>query len=303
MTRCDVSKRLLAELAALAVQLAPSEASDEPFTVRRLAAASGFGTRRVVYSGAFAVEMPLVVAVLEGRKDLVLAGELYVAERGDVIIFPPRTPVETTCSPDMRSGHFRSFVVEVDPEVSIALSARHPALCKHPQTGAFPAASLHVLRAEAGALQAVLHYARTLLLDEPHPLLVRHRLEDLLLSLSLQYEADRSRMKRADLRAGGDLVLAVRQLVRLNPESDLTADEIAHKLAVSPATLRRRLAEASVSLRTLRAEERMALARALLAKPGAQVADVAMRCGYRSPSKFARQFRRYAGDAPRRRAV
>lgn len=304
---------VLAELSALAAELAPGD-SPEPITVRRLAAASGFSARRIVYIAEFQVERPLIVAVLEGRKDIVCPAaqggaqrEHLVAERGDIIVFPPQVVLETSSTPptarvpEGAESRFRSFVVEVDPEVSMALSLRHPELCVHAQMGAFDPTRPHVLHANTAALQAVLHYTRTLLVEGAHEALLRHRLEDLLLSLSLQHRAERD-PQRSESRADGDLVLAVRNLVRREPQAELSAESVAQRLAVSPATLRRRLAEAGVSLRGLRTEERMALAQALLARPGAQVAEVALRCGYRSPSKFARQFRLFSGDAPRRRA-
>ena len=56
-----------------------------------------------------------------------------------------------------------------------------------------------------------------------------------------------------------------------------------------------------VSLRTLRTDERMTLAAALLTAPGARVTDVALRCGYQSPSKFTAQYRRWFGTTPRER--
>jgi AraC-like DNA-binding protein len=136
--------------------------------------------------------------------------------------------------------------------------------------------------------------------------ILRHRLEDLLLSLSVQHVSARRRHTTgaADVRpiAGGDLVLATRLLIRSHPEAIWPAGEVSRRLAVSGATLRRRLAAAGFTLRTIRTDERMALAAALLTAPGARVSDVALRCGYQSPSKFAAQFRRWFGVAPRARA-
>ncbi len=298
MSCIEDHESVLAELSALAAQLAPSD-SPEPIVARRLAAASGFSARRIVYLADFAVEQPLIVAVLSGRKEIALEGARWTAERGDVIVFPARVPLSVTSTPDAPDGRFRSFVVEVDPEVSAALTVRHPELCAHGQSGAFDPARPHVLRASAPALQAILHFARSLLVEDTPAALLRHRLEDLLLALSLQHAASRRAVHEGSGEA--DLVLAVRKLVRQAPEAELSTEIVARKLAVSPATLRRRLAQAGVSLRALRTEERMALARVLLARPGAQVAEVALRCGYRSPSKFARQFRRFAGAAPRQR--
>lgn len=294
-------RALLEELSALAEQLAPSDLA-EPIVARRLSAASGFSARRVVYVAEFTVERPLIVTILNGHKRILRSGTPMVAEAGDVIIIPPNVPFEMTSAPDP-GGLFRSFIVEVDPRASTALHGRHPSLCVHPQTGAFDPARAHVLTASAAVLGSVLHFAHTLLVEGTHEALIQHRVEDLLLALSVQHAGDAGQGPRRSVGAAQpDWVLEVRKLVRQDPQAELSTDMVARRLAVSPATLRRRLAEAGVTLRTLRTEERMALARAWLAQPGAQVSEVALRCGYRSPSKFARQFRRFAGEAPRRRA-
>jgi AraC-like DNA-binding protein len=286
----------LGELSALSEQLAPSE-SPEPIISRRLAAASGFSARSVVMLNAFAVERPLLVSVLSGTKRF-RYGELeVVGERGDVLVLPAGLEVQVASYPDENGQRFRAFIVELDPAASSALCARHPDLCVSAQLGAFSVERPHALRANATALQAMLHFARTLLVENTPPSLLRHRMEDLLLSLSLQHASGRERAVSDD----GDIVLAVRQLLRQQLDAELSSELVARKLAVSPATLRRRLAAAGVTLRDLRAEERMALARTLLAKPGAQVAEVALRCGYRSPSKFAKQFQRFSGELPGRR--
>jgi AraC-like DNA-binding protein len=292
---------LLRELSELAAQLAPCELS-EPIVSRKLAAASGFSARRVVYEAAFTVERPLIVTILNGYKRVQRSGAPLIAEPGDVLILPPNLPFAMTSAPEA-GGLFRSFIVEVDPLASTALHARHPSLCVHPQTGAFDPSRAHVLKANAAVLGSVLHFAHTLLVEGTHEALIQHRVEDLLLALSVQHAGDAGQGTRRPAGAAEpDWVLEVRKLVRQDPQAELSTDVVARRLAVSPATLRRRLAEAGVTLRSLRTEERMALARAWLAQPGAQVADVALRCGYRSPSKFARQFRRFAGEAPRRRA-
>ena len=126
------------------------------------------------------------------------------------------------------------------------------------------------------------------------PAVLRHRLEDLVLSLSLQHAGASG---ASDPRA--DPVLATRMLVRSDPALPWTVRDVARRFAMSPATLRRRLAGDGMSLRLIRAEERMTVAAALLTRRGTTVAEVAAQCGYGSPSKFARQFRARFGRAPR----
>ncbi len=94
------------------------------------------------------------------------------------------------------------------------------------------------------------------------------------------------------------MVREVRNLVREEPERAWSIDAVARLLGVSAATLRRRLARDGASLRELLLEERLSLAQVLLGDGRASVAEVALRCGYASPGKFARQFARKFGATP-----
>jgi AraC-like DNA-binding protein len=301
---------LLAEFDALGDDLERgARASEVPtLSIRRLACAAAFSVRRVELFRNIVAPVSFVVAVLEGQKGVLHRGGHQVLGKGDLLIVPQGVAYDATASPDRRTGRYRALVLQLHPEAGASLARRDPALCVSPALGAFDPTRLHVLTAEAVALQALLHFTRTLLISGVSEAILKHRLEDLLLSLSLQHARQRSRHRTAaaaDVRAiaRGDLVLATRLLIRSDPEAIWPADAVARRLAVSGATLRRRLAAAGFTLRTIRTDERMALAAALLTAPGVRVGDVALRCGYKSPSKFTAQFRRWFGITPRERDV
>jgi AraC-like DNA-binding protein len=123
--------------------------------------------------------------------------------------------------------------------------------------------------------------------------LLRHRLEDVFLSVAARGAAP-------VLREVGrhDVALAVRRLVQRAPDHPWTATEVAGRLAMSAATLRRRLAAEGTSYRELLRDERMARASVLLRDPRLGVAEVALITGYRSASKFSDAFRRATGRTP-----
>lgn len=72
---------------------------------------------------------------------------------------------------------------------------------------------------------------------------------------------------------------------------------LAQRLAVSERTLRRRLAEAGYSLRTLVAEARRERADTLL-EAGVPVKDVAFALGFSEPAAFSRAYLRWTGHRP-----
>jgi AraC-like DNA-binding protein len=75
-------------------------------------------------------------------------------------------------------------------------------------------------------------------------------------------------------------------------------DAVAHELAMSPRTLRRRLSEAGTSYRVLVDEVRQALAEEMLATAALSVEDVAIRLGYAEASSFIYAFKRWKGITP-----
>lgn len=102
-------------------------------------------------------------------------------------------------------------------------------------------------------------------------------------------------------RATGDRELVeqvVQRLVRASRAAMPSLDAVAADLAVSPRTLRRRLADAGTSYGSLVAEMREQLARELLADTNLTVEQVAEELGYAETSSFSRAFTRWTGSSP-----
>ena len=81
-------------------------------------------------------------------------------------------------------------------------------------------------------------------------------------------------------------------------DGEWSSDAVARSLAMSEATLRRRLAAEGVTLRELIADVRMASALVLLQATSRPVSEIASAVGYDSPSRFAVRFRGRFGFAP-----
>ena len=90
----------------------------------------------------------------------------------------------------------------------------------------------------------------------------------------------------------------VRMLVAGRLDGNWTAGRVAGELALSEATLRRRLAAEKTSLTELLTDARMATALTLLQATTQPVSDIALSIGYESPSRFAVRFRQRFGFAP-----
>jgi AraC-like DNA-binding protein len=90
----------------------------------------------------------------------------------------------------------------------------------------------------------------------------------------------------------------VRSLIGASLDAQWTADRICHELALSQATLRRRLGTEGTTLTTLLVDARMSTALTLLQATARPVSDIAFAVGYESPSRFAIRFRQRFGFAP-----
>ena len=269
--------------------LAGGLSNGEPISVRRVASGSAFVARAAQHFGSVKHGRSFVSLVLEGKKTVTWRGARSVLKAGDVLV----VPAGVEYAANVAAGT-SVFILEIDGDAAAAFARLHPGESRSAQLGAFETGRVHVLAANEVTLLSFAHVAATLLGAAVKPAVLRHRLEDLVLSLSLQHL---DVPERSD--PGADPVLATRLLVRGDPAAAWSVSEVARKFAMSPATLRRRLAIDGTSLRRIRVEERMTVAAALLTRRGSTVAEVAAQCGYGSPSKFARQFKLRFGRAPR----
>ncbi len=106
----------------------------------------------------------------------------------------------------------------------------------------------------------------------------------------------RFRIELAELRVAGDPVEQVRRLLRSDP--GLALPEAAASLAVSPRTLKRRLADHETTFSALSEEVRRAESLRLLRSTPASLDQIATRLGYADASGFVRAFRRWTGRTP-----
>ncbi|WP_247263022.1 MULTISPECIES: helix-turn-helix transcriptional regulator [Pseudomonas] len=88
------------------------------------------------------------------------------------------------------------------------------------------------------------------------------------------------------------------QLLAKAPDKHWTAAQVGRELAVSEATLRRRLAEEGVSFSAVLTEIRMHHAMMLLQTTHFSISQIADACGYRAISRFSMRFKSRFGFSP-----
>lgn len=98
--------------------------------------------------------------------------------------------------------------------------------------------------------------------------------------------------------SGASASVKVRALIAGRLDDAWPAERVASELALSEASLRRRLAAEGTSLTQLLVDARMTTALTLLQATTRPVSDIAFSVGYESPSRFAVRFRQRFGFAP-----
>jgi AraC-like DNA-binding protein len=121
--------------------------------------------------------------------------------------------------------------------------------------------------------------------------LLRHRVAELVAAVALAgFRPPMERSQRLGER--------IRMLLITQPARGWRAEEVAGRLALSAATLRRRLAGEATSFRAILEEVRLAHGLALIQGSYKPLKQVAAECGYASPSRFTARFRERFGTLP-----
>ena len=87
-------------------------------------------------------------------------------------------------------------------------------------------------------------------------------------------------------------------LMSVSPSAPWQQEEIADKLHMSTASLRRKLALEDTSFRQLLVEVRLSHGLAMLQNSGEPLLQVALACGYQSAEKFSLRFKQQFGLTP-----
>ncbi|NYH26753.1 helix-turn-helix domain-containing protein [Paraburkholderia bryophila] len=231
---------------------------------------------------------PSLIVVLEGSKELVTMGRQPSFAAGRAIVLPGGWRGDVVNVPDDVTGFYRALFLDFSEALVLGAHRAHPEW--QAQTGAQNIEA----RLDPLLIGAILHSAEGIATQSLPPVLVDHRIMEILLILGT-----RGVLPLRPHAAAQSIADAVRTLVRWRPDHPWTADLLSAELGMSNATLRRKLAGEGESLRALLAEERMAAASSMLKEAGVSVRDAALASGYRSSRRFIERFREIEGADPR----
>ena len=229
------------------------------------------------------IDRPTLALVLRGAKQVTAGQRAETLQPGDLLAMAPGARLDVVNRPDAADGRYLTLGIPLCDEVLAATRLLW--------VGALQPGGMHFARVPGDALvHELAALADAVTADDE----AQARLAVLNLLMVL------ARRGCSDLLLPRPPTLAaqVRRLVAQAPARGWQSADFEQALAMSGATLRRRLADEGTPLREAFAQSRLACALELLYTTRSPVKTVAHRVGYQSVESFARRFReRYGLEA------
>lgn len=257
----------------------------EPRIIQRpgVGSCAGILQRQELEFKRLMVDQPVLILVLQGIKTLRWAhGEVHL-QAGEALALAAGQSVDiiNRMAPN---GAYRARWLAWDPALIAAHAQHNPAqpVIRH----ALPivAAGGEFTEAFQRALQAV---------EDPGipAEIARHRIAEMLQWLALHG----GRFEQTEPLT---LSAKVRRLIGQDLAREWAAADVSASFAMSEATLRRKLAEEDNCLSDILSDTRLSSALSLLLSTSQPVMQIALSCGYQTPSHFAARFRQRFDFSP-----
>ena len=224
---------------------------------------------------------PMIVRVVHGRKTLRYAGGELVAAAGQWLLIAGGQSFDVLNEPDAAQGYCSQWLMLGDDWVA-QFFAQHPTR----ETVDWA----QVVRPDAAWNEAFSRVVQGLQTRLPETVLAARTME--LLAWLAQAGAV------FNPHSAQRLSKQIHQLVARDTATNWQIADVAQRLSMSEATLRRRLAHEGTSFRKLLNSVKMMRALTLLQTSPLGVAQVAYAVGYESPARFAARFRAHFGCTP-----
>lgn len=229
-----------------------------------------------------------LILVEEGAKELHGAGGAAMVSAGHLVALPAGAQVTLRNGPDARSGQYRARALGFDAALVAAFFSGFP---RPPVTLRAPDDPWRILPSSATVMEAFERASAAVRSTDLSDALARHRVQEVLLVLAEQGVV-------WPPEDGDRLAPRLRLLIAGRPDAPWSAADAARAAAVSEATLRRRLAAEDTCFRDILTDVRLSHGLMLLQTSRAGITEIALACGYESPSRFAGRFRDRFGTPP-----
>ena len=222
--------------------------------------------------------------IQSGSKQVVTSAQEMVGEEGDLLVFPAGSMVTLQNRPVLDCGYRALGVAFPDALVAEVFDAQ-------PVRGG--PRGVEILRAEPHRPMELVPILRDTLDHASLPGVIRHhRFMEPLIWL-------REKGVRLAPAAEEAPLSRVRRLIETDLSHPWRAEEMARHLAMSEATMRRWLKPSGQGFAKILMNTRLEHGLSLLQTTDHPISDIALDCGFRTPSHFSDAFRKRFGIAPR----
>lgn len=266
--------------------------ADKTLVIQQLATLTKLVFRRRECLRGIKLEQPILVVILSGTKTIYIDDREYIFQPGELFFIPSAIALDVINQPDISSNYYTAVVLELSVTLFQKVGLIYPELVdeveqQQSQLQFAVPLSPQLSQSFIYLVQSIINStADNLNLNE------HHVMEIILLLLN------------SDLRAiviqeiYPDLLTQVTNLLRRDLAQHWTAEQLAQKLNLSVSTLKRQLKIYNLTFRQILTQERMSKAMLLLKQEKYAISEVAIACGYESPSRFAARFKQHYGLQP-----
>lgn len=227
------------------------------------------------------VSQPSIIVIVKGEKTLQDQDVTTTVEAGQAIVLDHGT--YDIINRPAADGLYEAFWLAWEPSHISAFATRTPPIK--------PTCPQHLRHIEPDFHTALLSARQGLIRADIPASIALHRMEEVLWWLyekGIAFEA----------RTTPSLITRLGHLLAGQPDHDWTLAEVADRLAIGQATLRRRLATDGKTFSDILIDTRMSTALTLLQCTDQSINRIALDVGYESASRFAVRFRKRFGFAP-----
>lgn len=209
---------------------------------------------------------------------------VLIGEPGDLLIFPPGSVVTLENRPIVNGGYHADSLCFTDDLVSAVFAGQ-------PGRTSFP--GIQVLRETSHRPSTVISLIKETLDNESLPPLIKHhRLLEPLIWL-------RHNGVQLVTHIEDQPLSKVRRLIETDLSTSWRSADVARHFAMSEATFRRWLAKAGLGFGQVLLNTRLERGLNLLQTTDAPISQIALQCGFKTPSHFSDSFRKRFKIAPK----
>jgi AraC-like DNA-binding protein len=238
------------------------------------------------------LEQPIIVVILSGTKIIYVDDREYVFQPGEVFFVPSAIALDVINQPDINPNYYTALVLELSKTLFQKVRLVYPELVDDiEQQQSKPQFAISLSKQLSQSFIYLVQSTINRAIDNSD-LNEHHVMEIILLLLN------------SDLRSlviqeiYPNLLTQVTNLLRRDLAQPWTAEQLAQKLNLSVSTLKRQLKNYDLTFRQILTRERMSKAMLLLKQEKYAISEVAIACGYESPSRFAARFKQHYGLKP-----